>query len=149
MIRRSTGPLVVAYLLLVAAGVFFLQAPALSLAEETEYNALVKIWSSFYIAGGVFAAVSAVSRLISRRLVSFWYFEVGGLMLLISANLVYGYALFRSGIIYNEFNVLALSLVIFAFTGSLIARTKDAYRYAKVLTQLGEQAKLDNEQKRD
>lgn len=133
MFTRSSGPLLVAYILITVAGVFFLNSPPLSLVEETEYGSLVVAWGLFYLLGGLFSLVSVSLRGKFKNNISLWYFEIAGLALSITANLVYGYALMRTGIIYQEFNVVAVSLIISAFAASLISRSIEALRFTQIL----------------
>lgn len=134
MFTRSSGPLLAAYVLITAAGIFFLNTPALSLSDETEYGSLVTVWGLFYLLGGLISLISVSLRGVIKNSVSLWYFETSGLSLSITANLVYAYTLMRTGIIYEEFNVVAASLIISAFAASLISRTIEALRFVKILT---------------
>ena len=134
MFTRSTVPLVVAYLFLFVAGVFFLNYPSLQLTREETYGSLVTAWGVFYFTGAFVAASSAILRLVKwKNNLALRFFETAGLALLITANLVYTYALFKVGLTYQEFNVLAVSFVIAAFTSSLVGRVIDALREIKVI----------------
>ena len=141
MFIRSQGPLVAAYALLLLAGIFFLNTPALSLDEQAEYNALVVLWGVFYMAGGGIALLSVAARYFFKLGVALWYFEVAGIALAITANLIYAYALFKSGIFYQEYNVVALAFIVTAFTSSLISRCIEALKFIKILKTAA--AKLD------
>jgi hypothetical protein len=133
MFIRAQGPLTVAYVLLLFAGIFFINTPSITLAEETGYNALLYVWGVFYIAGSVVALAAVIARNYVKSKTALWYFETSGLALVITANCVYGYVLLRSGFFYGEYNIVALGLVVSAFTASLVARCIEVLRFIKIL----------------
>lgn len=141
MFIRAQGPLVAAYALLLLAGIFFLNTPALSLDKETDYSALVTLWGVFYMAGGGISLASVIARHFLKLGVALWYFEVAGIALTITANLIYAYALFKTGFFYQEYNVVALAFIVTAFTASLISRCIEALKFIRILKAAA--AKLD------
>lgn len=130
---RSTVPLAVAYAFLFVAGIMFLNYPSLQLTREDTYGSLVALWGVFYLLGGFVSVASTALRAKFTNNVSLWYFEISGLALSITANLVYTYALFKVGLTYNEFNVVAVSMVVAAFASSLVGRSLEALQYVKIL----------------
>lgn len=130
---RSTVPLAVAYAFLFVAGIMFLNYPSLQLTREDTYGSLVVLWGVFYLLGGFVSIVSTALRAKFTNNLSLWYFEIAGLALSITANLVYTYALFKVGLTYNEFNVVAVSMVVAAFASSLVGRSLEALQYVKIL----------------
>jgi hypothetical protein len=134
MISRTMMPLVISYILLIGAGCFFLQAPPVSLVDST-YTSLLIVWSLFYIVGPSISLISMGVRLFTRvkHVTAWWHFEVSGLYLIVSANLVYSYALLRAGLAAEEYNLIAFSLVISAFASSFIGRIMDAYKLIRAV----------------
>lgn len=138
MLSRSTTPLVVSYILLVAAGILFLETPPLGLAENTNYNTLLVIWALFYTVGASVALTTVIMRatLKVKHIASLWHFEIAGLSLIVAANLIYSYALMRTGLYYHEYNVVAFSLVISAFAASFIGRIIDTLRLIRAVNRV-------------
>jgi hypothetical protein len=138
MLSRTTTPLVVSYVLLIGAGILFLQTPPLALDRSATYNTLLIVWALFYIAGPTIALTSVAIRVLQRtkHLVALWHFEMSGLYLIVAANLVYSYALLRTGLFYEEYNVVAFSLVISAFASSFISRIVDAWQLVRAVNKV-------------
>lgn len=134
MVNRASGPLLVAYLMILSAGAFFIGTPSLVLADSTEYNQLILIWGLFYLIGGLVSAISLLGRGLLKNNISLWYFETSGIALTVTANLVYAYALGRSGIHYHEGNIIALSMILIAFSAGLVARCVETLRLVRILT---------------
>jgi hypothetical protein len=135
MLTRSTTPLLVAYIFLLAAGIMFLETPPLSLQDSSAYNALITIWALFYVGGSGVAFLSVIGRtfLKVKNLTALWQFEIAGLSLIVVANLFYSYALLRTGLYYQEYNVVAFALVISAFAASFVGRVIDTLRLIRVV----------------
>jgi hypothetical protein len=134
MINRASGPLLAAYLMTFIAGIFFLGTPSLVLEDATEYNQLLVTWGLFYLAGGLIASLSLITRLFMRNSIALWYFEMSGIALVVTANFVYAYALARSGLYYHEGNIIAFALVILSFSFGLVARSVETFRLVRILT---------------
>ena len=134
MISRTMLPLVISYVLLIGAGVLFLQAPPVSLADST-YASLIVVWSMFYIVGPSVALASIAVRTFRhiKHITALWYFEVAGLSLIVVANLIYSYALLRLGLAESEYNLIAFSLVISAFASSFTGRIIDVLKLVKAV----------------
>lgn len=134
MISRTMVPLIVAYVFLLGAGILFLQAPPVSL-EYAAYQSLLLVWSIFYIVGPTIALTAVAIRTIKKikHVAALWHFEVAGLYLIVAANLVYAYALLRTGLSLGEYNLIAFSLVINAFASSFIGRIFDARQLIKAV----------------
>lgn len=134
MITRTMIPLVISYILLIGAGVLFLQAPPVSLADST-YSSLLVVWSLFYIVGPTVALTSIAIRTLkhTKHITALWHFEIAGLSLVVAANLVYSYALLRLGLAEGEYNLIAFSLVISAFASSFIGRGIDVWKLVKAV----------------
>lgn len=134
MISRTMAPLVVSYLLLIGAGFLFLQTPPVTLSDTT-YSSLLVVWSLFYVVGPAVALISIGIRTFRKikHMAALWHFEVAGLYLVVAANLVYSYALLRTGIFLGEYNLIAFSLVINAFASSFIGRIIDVYRLVRAV----------------
>jgi hypothetical protein len=133
VVSRATGPLLIAYLLVTLAGIFFLITPSLVLAEAADYNELLTVWGLFYLVGGLVSTTSLLSRSFLRKSIALWYFEVSGLALIITANIVYAYALGQTGLYYREANIVALGLVLIGFSAGLVARCIETLRLVKLL----------------
>lgn len=137
MISRTMGPLVVSYILLIGAGILFVQAPPVSLADST-YASLLVVWSLFYIVGPSIALASVSVRALRKvkHIAALWHFEMAGLYLIVAANLVYAYALLRTGLFLGELNLVAFSLVINAFASSFIGRIIDVLKLVKAVNRV-------------
>ena len=135
MLSKSTVPLILAYILLIAAGVLFLNTPPVGLEQARTYDALLVIWSLFYIIGSFVSLIAVMARagLKIKHITALWYFEVAGLCLIVAANLVYSYALLRVGLYQQENNIIAFSLIISAFAASFIGRIVDVFKLIRVV----------------
>jgi len=133
VINRASGPLLVAYILLLVAGIIFIVSTPRSINEATDYAGLSLAWSLFYIVGGVTSAVSITARRWVKNGLALWYFETAGLALLVTANFVYAYALARTGFQLADIAIVAVSLVITAFSSGLIARSIETLRLIKIM----------------
>lgn len=141
MINRASGALFVAYSLVILSGIFFLLTPSLVLAEATDYGELVLVWGMFYLLGGLTSASSLLARAWMRNSVPLWYFETAGIALIVTANLVYAYALARTGFYYQEYNIIALAFVLAAYSAGLVARCVETLRFVRILTGVATRAK--------
>lgn len=133
MVNRASGPLFVAYIMMITAGVFFLIKPPLILAETTNYGVLIWVWGVFYLVGGLIAATSLLSRRLFKNSIPLWYFETAGIALVITANFVYAFSLVIAGLYYNEYNIIALAFVLAAFSFGLIARSLETLSLIRIL----------------
>jgi hypothetical protein len=137
MVTRASGPLFIAYVMIFFAGALFLITPSLVLAESTDYSQLVVIWGLFYLVGGLVSVVALLSRgTFFKNNISLWYFEVSGIALSVTANLVYAYALAKTGFFYGEPNIVALALILLAFSSGLIARCIETLRLVRILVKM-------------
>lgn len=143
MIARASGALLFAYIVMMAAGLVFLFAPSLPVGEVATTQATLVLWSLFYVVGGALSAFCIIARRFVRNAIALWYFEVGGLSLVVAANMVYSYALASSAISSGAFNSLATSLVILAFSGGLIARSIETLRLVRTLKQFSTDGEHD------
>lgn len=133
MFQRASGALLSAYLLLSLGGLFFITTPSPILKQVSVYSATVLVWGLFYLLGGLVSSLSLLLRRWVANTAPFWYFEIAGLCLIIAANFVYAYALFETARVFEEFNVVAVSLVILAFSSGLIARVVETLRLIRTL----------------
>lgn len=133
MFQRASGALLSAYLLLTFGGLFFISTPSPVLRQISVYGATVFIWGLFYLLGGLISSLSLLLRRWVVNTAPFWYFEIAGLCLIVAANCVYAYALFETARAFGEFNIVALSLVILAFSLGLIARVIETLRLVRTL----------------
>lgn len=133
MIPRASGALLFSYMILAIAGVVFMLYPSPTLAEVGAYDATIIVWSLFYTVGGILAATSIVLRKFVTNTLPLWYFEIAGICLIITANLVYAYALAETSLQFAEPNVLAASIIVLGFAGGLIARVIETLRFTKNL----------------
>lgn len=134
MVSRTMAPLVISYMMLIGAGILFLQAPPVTLADST-YASLLIIWSIFYIVGPSVALLSVAVKATRKikHITALWHFEMAGLYLIVAANLVYSYALLRTGLFFGEYNLVAFSLVINAFAASFIGRIIDVWKLVRAV----------------
>jgi len=132
MISRASGALLFTYLLLSAAGFFFLLIPPPTV-ELIASGVTAVLFGLFYIVGGIVAAVSLVARRFVKSSGPLWYFEVGGISLLIVANISYSYTLSNSAIQLGHYYSLAAALVVLAFSGGLAARAIETLRLVRAL----------------
>ena len=135
MMSRTMVPLVISYILLIGAGFLFLQSPPVTLEGTTEYGQLLVLWAAFYIVGPVISLTSIGIRTFRKvnHVVALWHFEISGLYLIVAANLIYSYALLRTGLFFGEVNLIAFSLVISAFAASFIGRIIDNLRLVRAV----------------
>ena len=112
-----------------------MNSPTVLLQRNDSLDGLLIAWGLFYLVGGVLSITAVAVRKVKTvsRVVALWYFEIAGLSLIITANLIYAYTLLRTGLVNEEYNVVALSFVISAFASSLIARAVEAFKFAKIL----------------
>lgn len=143
MIARASGALLFAYIVMMAAGLVFLFVPSQPVSEAATYTSTLVLWSLFYVVGGGLAAFCIIARRFVRNATPLWYFEVGGISLVVAANLVYSYALASSAITSGALNSLASSLVILAFSGGLIARSIETLRLVRTLKQFSTEGDND------
>lgn len=135
MLSRTTTSQIVSYILLIGAGALFLQTPPLALDRSATYNELLTVWALFYITGPAVALAAVAVRTLRKikHLAALWHFEMAGLYLVVAANLVYSYALLRTGLYYEEYNVVAFALIISAFAAMFIGRIIDAWKLVKAV----------------
>lgn len=135
MIARASGALLFAYFVVAGAGVVFLAAPSPVLQEVSAYQSTVIIWALFYLVGGLTAAACIIVRKFIQNTLPLWYFEIGGISLIITANVIYAYAIAQTAVMFDNSNVLAAAFVILAFAGGLVARCVETFRLVTALKQ--------------
>lgn len=141
MLPRSRSLLVFVYVALVGAGVLFTIAPIPAIEAVLYPSRRSLAWSGSYVVGGLVALSALVLRLRMPNLLATWFFELGGLALLVSANLTYFVVLLRMawpdtpGVPY-EFGLLGLALVVLAFGLSLTVRATEALEHVLIVRQL-------------
>lgn len=135
MIARASGALLFSYIVMAIAGAVFLAFPSATLSEVAVYDSTLIVWALFYLVGGLCAAACIVLRKYVANTIPLWYFEIGGIALIVAANLVYAYAIAQAAIQFQENTILAASFVILAFAGGLVARTIETLRLVKTLKQ--------------
>lgn len=135
MIARASGALLFSYIVMSIAGVVFLAFPSATLSQVAVYDSTLIVWALFYLVGGLTAAGCIILRRYVVNTLPLWYFEIGGIALIVAANLVYAYAIAQTAIQFQENNILAASFVILAFAGGLVARSIETLRLVKTLKQ--------------
>lgn len=113
------------YILIIAAGVFFCIAPSSAFDTVDVYRILSLVWGIFYILGGLVATSSLVMswfRRFRRRQIMLNFFEISGLTLILTSNVVYSVILLYSGIVRYEHNVIAAALIILGLTAMIPTR---------------------------
>lgn len=133
MIPRASGALLFSYIIVAFAGVLFLVFPSTTLAEVAAYHTTIIVWGLFYIIGGLSAASCILSRRFVKNTLPLWYFEVAGVSLIVSANVVYAYALAQTAMQFNELSILAAAVIVLGFAGGLIARIIETLRLARAI----------------
>lgn len=139
MIQRSSGVLLVMYLILAMAGVVFLFAPSRAVESVAHTDLTTLIWGLFYLVGGVFSATSMILRAFVKHTVPLWLFELSGIMLIIAANIVYAYALFTLSTTTHEYNAAATGLIMIGFSGGLVAKSVETFRLVRVLKKFAQE----------
>lgn len=135
MISRTSGVLLVSYILVFLGGVGYLITPSTVLTGVSQ-DAEALIWGLFYMFGGLIAAVfTGLRPLLLTRITPLWYFEVAGISLIISANLIYMYALYELAIIAGHVNLLALGAIMVAYSLTLVGRCVEVLSLIRYLNQ--------------
>lgn len=133
MIPRASGALLFSYLIVAFAGVLFLVFPSTTLAEVASYHSTLVVWGLFYLIGGLSAAGCIIARKFVTNTLPLWYFEIAGISLIVSANIVYAYALAQTAMQLGELNILAAAIIVLGFAGGLIARIIETLRLARTI----------------
>lgn len=133
MIPRASGALLFSYIIITIAGVLFLLYPSPTLAEVGAYEATIVIWSLFYVVGGILAATSITLRKFVSKTLPLWYFEIAGIASIVTANLLYAYALADTAFQFGELNVLAAAIIVLGFAGGLTGRIIETLRLTRYL----------------
>lgn len=139
MIQRSSGVLLTTYLILAVAGVVFLFAPSRAVETVSTTEFTTTIWGLFYLVGGAFSAISLILRAFVHHTLPLWLFELSGIFLIIAANIVYAYALITLSVHTQEYNAIATALIMFGFSGGLVARVVETLRLVRVLKQFAQE----------
>ena len=135
MISRTSGILLMSYILIFLGGLGYLLTPSPTVGEATEATEAL-VWGAFYVTGGAISALAAGIRpFMLRRITSLWYFEISGISLIISANLVYAYSLYHTSLTSGEINEIALSAILLAFSLALVARSVEILSLIRYLSQ--------------
>lgn len=137
MNRPKVSTFVLAYILLIAAGIFFCIAPSSTFDRLEVYRVFSLVWGMFYIVGGAVALFSIVAswfKTFRHRVLMLNFFEVGGLFLIITSNVIYALTLLMSGIDQNEQNIIAASLVILGSTAIFPFRISKMWGHIRMLS---------------
>jgi hypothetical protein len=136
MISRTSGILLMSYILIFLGGLGYLLTPSPTVDEASTASVETVVWGAFYVAGGAVAALAAGIRpFMLRRITSLWYFEISGISLIISANLVYAYSLYHTSLETGYINQIALAAVLIAFSLALVARSVEVLSLIRYLSQ--------------
>lgn len=123
MFSRTSGIILVLYVLMILAGVQFLILGDTSLIADVSTNVGTAVWGSFYLIGGLIATLATVLRpVMLGRITSLWYFEVAGASLVITANLIYTYAMYVVGSATGRPGLFAIATLTLALAVALLAR---------------------------
>jgi|SRR5690606_30878787 len=135
MISRTSGILLVSYILVFLGGFGYLVSPSPEIAGVI-HDSEALIWGLFYLAGGLIAAIfTGLRPILLTKITPLWYFEVAGISLIVSANLVHMYALYEIALMTGQVNLLALAAVIIAYTLTLIGRCVEVLSLIRYLSQ--------------
>lgn len=135
MIARASRILLVAYLLVVATGLVFLTTPSPSLVSIAGYAVTLKLWALFYLVGGLTSSTAVIVRKRARNTAPLWYFEIAGISLIIAANLIYAYALYRTGLATEEYQVYGAAVLVVALSVVLFHVAWETVKHVRTLKQ--------------
>lgn len=135
MLPRSNSTIIPGYLFLGIAGILFIMVPPTSVSAFYIHNNIffIEIFGAFFALGGFTALVSTLARkLFKANAIATWYFEMAGLFLIISANIIYAYSLCTRGVQTNDINTFALGLLFIGISLMTVTRLLET---RKLLTQ--------------
>lgn len=136
MFSRISGVLFIAYVFTFVGGVGYLISEPPFVGTTDQYMLNVGLWGWFYVVGGLIAAAATALRpFLLSKITSFWYFEISGISLIISANLVHAYSLYLASVTLNQYNLLALTSVLVAFSAVCVARVVEIFGLIRYLKQ--------------
>lgn len=136
MFSRISGVLSLSYIFTFIGGLGYLLTDAPSVGADGEYQLNVALWGWFYLIGGLIAALSTIVRpFLLRKITSFWYFEISGICLIVSANFVHAYSLYIASLELDQYNLLSLMTIIIAFSGVLVSRVVEVFGLIRYLKQ--------------
>src|SRR5690606_24889232 len=123
------------YILVFLGGFGYLITPSPIISGASQSTETL-IWGLFYLVGGLIAAVfTGLRPILLTKITPLWYFEVSGISLIISANLVHMYALYEASILTGQVNLLALGAILIAYTLSLAGRCVEVLSLIRYLNQ--------------
>lgn len=136
MFSRTSGIFLVLYLLMVLAGIQFLLLGDASLIADVSTKIGTAVWGSFYLVGGIISTVATILRpAMLGRISSLWFFEVAGASLIITANLIYTYAMYVVGSSTGRPGLFAIATITLGLAVSMVARCVEVLGLIRYLKQ--------------
>lgn len=136
MFSKISGVLLLSYIMTVVGGAGYLLSPPPVIGQIVSVPSEAIIWGLFYVVGGLISSVSSALRpIVLSRITSLWYFEISGVFLIITANLVHSYAIYTDSILSSEYNLLAFASILLSFSILLSARVVEVLSLVRYLKQ--------------
>lgn len=126
MIIRARAALVCVYVLLILTGILSLLIPPVSVQLLVPVNLVIKIWSMFFIVGGVTSLFAIIMRAIHPTKLGWWLIEISGISLLTSACGLYAFVLLNLGLLRGNMAFTSIGFMVAAFSCSLAGRAWEA-----------------------